>query len=110
MKKSILSTMLVVSLVLSTVIPKKSHALVGALVASPAVIVLGGVALIFIGGALSILRLIILNDNSHGLEFTELKQNQITEMGITPEQAAAFNSKLDEINTVKQSIEAEVDR
>ncbi len=127
--------MLALSMFVSAVIPAKSHALVGAVVAVPTVVAVGaitagagGVGLVsailygdrrgagrydglLLGLASYVViavGLVILDDNSQGIAFGELDETKAVALGINAEEAAAYNSELEEINAAKQSIEMEV--
>ena len=134
MKKNILAMILVISMVLGTIVPKLGQAGVGALVAVPTVITIGaitggagvasvvggiiyrqrnsqpmdGLGAMFLGAMVIVIGLIILDDQSHGMEFTALDETKAAQLEITTEQAEAYNFELDEINAAKQSIESEV--
>ena len=137
MKKNFISMVLVLSLIFGMLVPKRSEAIVGAAIAVPAVVTVGaitggtgfatvlgtmiygttcsgrgcaldGIVLFLMGAAVLIVGLVILDDNSHGMEFTALNETKAEALGITAEQAAAYNSELDEINAAKQTVQMEV--
>lgn len=51
---------------------------------------------------------LVLMDGESDLAFTELNVEQALALEVTPEQALAFNSELAEINSIRQTIQAEV--
>ncbi len=137
MKNKICALVLAISLTLSVLAPRRSEALVGAVIAAPVVVTVGAVTactgggvigasfvvdlltrdsgrvmpfltVFLVGAAILGLGLVVLDDQSHSVQFAPLDQGQIEKLGITTEQALAYNSELDEINVIKQTIETEV--
>ena len=131
MKKQILAKILVLSILFSVAVPRRSEAAVGLIVAAPAAITVGAITLSagaltsvismsaskkwedgivgFVFGALAAgIGLIILEDNSKSMNFAELDQVKASKLDLSAEQVLAYNNELDEINAIKQSIEAEV--
>lgn len=135
--KSLKTLLVVFSLFCMTLHSRPSQAAVGALVASPAVVVAGlyvagtgavvtGVVtvmdiqgeggglfafltLMFVTGPIMLLGLLVLDDEQ-ALEFAPMEPAQGRKLGLSSDELLAYNNEIDQINALAAFVDAEVSK
>jgi hypothetical protein len=123
-KKTLATAVLVAATTATVAMPNTSYALVGALTGTvPTLLVGAAIGVPFMGHLLvaksnneasvdamfSILGLLIMDGrNGADFRFKQISSQEAEKCGITAAEANAYNSELDEINQVKQAVQADI--